>query len=202
MSDTVIIKRYQNRRLYDTEASAYVNIDHLAELVNEGRTIKVVDAKTGEDLTRRFLTQILLESENTLPLEILQQLGCVTDRAFREFLNWYLSSAVAVYQQVQDSWQTQLKDFATKGPTPGFGFPPAGKGAPGLGRMWDPTQVAEAMRERWESFMPPSQQDPAAEAEEAPPEDQPPAADPADMDRLSKRLAELEKKLSQLEDDA
>lgn len=203
MSDPVVIKRYQNRRLYNTESSSYVNIEQLSELVKAGRTIQVVDAKTGEDLTRRVLTQILLESQNALPLDILQQLACVTDRAFREFLNWYMSSAVAVYQQVQEGWQSQLKDLASKGPVPGFSFPPAGLSGRGLGRMWDPAQVADAMRERWESFAgsvagraAKAEEDTATVAEEAPKAG--PA--PTDVERLAERLAELEKKLQQLED--
>ena len=194
MSDPVIIKRYQNRRLYDTESSSYVNIDHLAKLVEDGRTIKVVDAKTGEDLTRRFLTQILIESEGMLPLDILQQLACVTDRAFRDFLNWYLSSAVAVYKQVQDSWQKPLHDLAAKR---GLGVGTPGLGAAGLGTMWDPSQVATAIRRRWEGLSPT-----ASKTDEAPePEPQPdPETGTADeVDRLAQRLAALEAKLSQIE---
>ena len=55
-SDKVTIKKYANRRLYDTESSAYITLDRLAEMVREGREFEVVDAKTGEDITRQVLT--------------------------------------------------------------------------------------------------------------------------------------------------
>jgi polyhydroxyalkanoate synthesis repressor PhaR len=189
VSDPVVIKRYQNRRLYDTEASAYVNLDQLAALVRDGRRIQVIDAKTGEDLTRRFMTQILIESQGMLPLEILQQLACASDRAFRDFLNWYLSSAMAVYQQVQDTWQKPLRDLA------------APRGQVGMPPLWDPGEVASVLRERWESLAKVGR--PASEA--SPPDETPPqpnaAPEPEDIERLTSRLEELEKKLSRLESD-
>ena len=57
-AEPIIIKKYANRRLYDTSTSSYVTLDHLSELVREGRDFEVRDAKTGEDLTRQVLTQI------------------------------------------------------------------------------------------------------------------------------------------------
>jgi polyhydroxyalkanoate synthesis repressor PhaR len=76
--DAVIIKKYANRRLYDTSASKYVTLDHLRELVKVGRDFKVVDAKSGEDLTRGVLAQIIFEEESKgetlLPVEFLRQL--------------------------------------------------------------------------------------------------------------------------------
>ncbi|MDX1383488.1 MAG: polyhydroxyalkanoate synthesis regulator DNA-binding domain-containing protein [Thermoanaerobaculia bacterium] len=195
MSEPVIIKRYQNRRLYDTESSSYVNLDHLSELVEQGRSFKVVDAKTGEDLTRRFLTQILIESQKMLPLEVLQQLACATDRAFRDFLNWYLSSAVAVYQQVQEGWQKQLQDLAARRSGGGLGAAGLGFGAAsglpgGLGQLWDPVQVATALRERWTG----AGSTPAADEADADP------SRDAESD-LARRLAALEEKLRRLEED-
>lgn len=76
--DTVIIKKYANRRLYDTSTSSYVTLDHLAELVRREVPFEVRDAKTGEDLTRAVLTQIIFERETkgdgALPLSFLRQL--------------------------------------------------------------------------------------------------------------------------------
>ena len=63
-SGTVIIKKYANRRLYDTSTSSYVTLDHLSDLVRREIDFEVVDAKTGEDLTRQVLTQIIFEKEN------------------------------------------------------------------------------------------------------------------------------------------
>ena len=77
-SATVVIKRYANRRLYDTAASRYVNLDDIAALVREGKDVKVVDAKSGLDITRVTLTQIITEDARDkptgLPLELLRQL--------------------------------------------------------------------------------------------------------------------------------
>jgi polyhydroxyalkanoate synthesis repressor PhaR len=66
-SDKVTIKKYANRRLYDTESSAYITLDRLAEMVREGREFEVVDAKTGEDITRQVLTQIIVDEEAARP---------------------------------------------------------------------------------------------------------------------------------------
>ena len=77
-SDKVTIKKYANRRLYDTESSSYITLDRLAEMVREGREFEVVDAKTGEDITRQVLTQIIVDEEargsTMLPVNFLKQL--------------------------------------------------------------------------------------------------------------------------------
>ncbi len=74
----VIIKKYANRRLYNTESSAYITLEHLAELTRAGREFKVLDAKTGEDITHSVLTQIIMEEESRgvtmLPSKFLRQL--------------------------------------------------------------------------------------------------------------------------------
>ena len=74
----VTIKKYANRRLYDTESSTYITLDRLAQMVREGREFEVVDAKTGEDITRQVLTQIIVDEEargaTMLPLNFLKQL--------------------------------------------------------------------------------------------------------------------------------
>ena len=82
-----IIRKYPNRRLYDTSAGRYVNLDDVAALVRQGTEIQVVDAKTGEDVTRVVLTQIIVEDAKiqpaALPLELLKGLILATDRAVR-----------------------------------------------------------------------------------------------------------------------
>jgi polyhydroxyalkanoate synthesis repressor PhaR len=110
-TEKVVIKKYENRRLYDTSASRYVNLEDLAELVRQGVDVQVVDAKTGEDLTRVTLTQIIMEDAKDqpsgLPLELLRQLIVASDRARQDFMMWYLKSAFDTYQKVQDSIQSQ-----------------------------------------------------------------------------------------------
>src|ERR1039457_1499760 len=110
--DPVVIKKYGNRRLYDSSSSQYVNLDDIARFVREGRAVQVVDAKTGQDLTRVTLTQIITEDAREkspgLPLELLRQLVVASDEVRQEFIMWYLKSAFDTYQKVQDAVQGRL----------------------------------------------------------------------------------------------
>src|SRR5690349_5057753 len=110
----IVIKKYGNRRLYDTAGSRYVNLDDLAAHVRAGREVRVVDAKTGQDLTRVVLTQIITEDAKDkptgLPLELLRQLVVASDEVRQEFIMWYLKSAFDAYQKVQDAVQSRLGD--------------------------------------------------------------------------------------------
>jgi polyhydroxyalkanoate synthesis repressor PhaR len=119
---TIIIKKYPNRRLYDTSAGKYVNLDELAAMIRQGADIQVLDAKTGEDLTRVVLTQIIVEDAKGqptgLPLELLRQLIMASDRAGQEFIMWYLKSAFDAYQKVQDAVQTRLSDVRSAAMSP------------------------------------------------------------------------------------
>jgi len=110
----VLIKKYGNRRLYDTAGSRYVNLDDLAALVRAGKEVRVVDAKTGQDLTRVTLTQIITEDAKDkptgLPLELLRQLIIASDEVRQEFLMWYLKSAFDTYEKLQDAVQNRLSE--------------------------------------------------------------------------------------------
>jgi polyhydroxyalkanoate synthesis repressor PhaR len=82
-ADAIVIKKYGNRRLYDTAGSRYVNLDDIAALVRGGKNVQVLDASTGRDLTRITLTQIITEDAKDkptgLPLELLRQLIVASD---------------------------------------------------------------------------------------------------------------------------
>ncbi len=108
----VLIKKYQNRRLYDSSNSQYVNLDDIAGFIREGKDVQIVDAKTGQDLTRVTLTQIITEDAKDkptgLPLELLRQLIVASDEVRQEFVMWYLKSAFDTYQKVQDTVQSRL----------------------------------------------------------------------------------------------
>src|SRR5512143_1375194 len=110
----VIIKKYGNRRLYDTAGSRYVNLDDIARLVREGKDVKVTDARTGHDLTRVTLTQIITEDAKDkptgLPLELLRQLIIASDEVRQEFVMWYLKSAFDTFDKVQATVQDRLSD--------------------------------------------------------------------------------------------
>jgi polyhydroxyalkanoate synthesis repressor PhaR len=110
----IVIKKYGNRRLYNTAASRYVNLDDIAALVRQGKEVKVLDAKTGQDLTRLTLTQIITEDAKDkpggLPLELLRQLIVASDQVRQDFIMWYLKSAFDTYEKVQDAVQSRLGD--------------------------------------------------------------------------------------------
>lgn len=113
-SETVVIKKYGNRRLYDTAGSRYVNLDEIAALVRQGKNVQVVDAKSGRDLTRVVLTQIITEDAKEkptgLPLELLRQLIVASDQVRQEFVMWYLKSAFDTYEKVQSAVTNRLSE--------------------------------------------------------------------------------------------
>ena len=107
----IVIKKYANRRLYDTSASRYVTLDHLRELVKDGRDFKVVDAKSGEDLTRGVLAQIIFEEESKgetlLPVEFLRQLIGFYGDSMQSMVPSYLNMSM-------DSFSRQQADMREK----------------------------------------------------------------------------------------
>jgi polyhydroxyalkanoate synthesis repressor PhaR len=118
----IVIKKYANRRLYDTSAGRYVNLEDLAARIRKGEEIQVLDAASGEDLTRVVLTQIIVEDakgqSTGLPLELLRQLIVASDRAGQEFIMWYLKSAFEAYRNVQDTVQARLSDVRSAAMAP------------------------------------------------------------------------------------
>jgi polyhydroxyalkanoate synthesis repressor PhaR len=113
-NSAVLIKKYGNRRLYDTAGSRYVNLEDLATMVRAGKDVRVLDAQTGQDLTRVILTQIITEDAKGkptgLPLELLRQLIVASDEMRQEFLMWYLKSAFDTYEKLQDAVQSRLSE--------------------------------------------------------------------------------------------
>jgi len=104
----VTIKKYANRRLYDTESSAYITLDRLAAMVREGREFEVVDAKTGEDITRQVLTQIIVDEEarggaTMLPINFLKQIIGLYGNSMQTFVPQYLESAMEAFQRNQSA---------------------------------------------------------------------------------------------------
>ena len=118
----IVIKKYANRRLYDTSGSRYINLEDIAALVRNGKDLQVIDAKTGEDLTRVTLTQIITEDAKGqptgLPLELLRQLIVASDRVGQEFIMWYLKSAFDAYQNVQNSVRSRISEVQSAALSP------------------------------------------------------------------------------------
>ncbi len=106
MSQPIVVRKYENRRLYDTSSSRYVNLPEIAQMVREGAEVQVVDAKSGEDITRVILTQIIHEDarnkKGELPLPFLRELIVTSDRAFRDFLSWYAEAALSAQRGAKE----------------------------------------------------------------------------------------------------
>lgn len=100
-----IIRKYNNRRLYDTTSKSYVNLDEVANLIRGGSDVQVVDARTGEDLTRAILTQIIVEDtrmrDGGLPLDVLRELIVLSGKAQHDVLGYYLRTALDTYRRAQ-----------------------------------------------------------------------------------------------------
>jgi polyhydroxyalkanoate synthesis repressor PhaR len=111
----VIIKRYGNRRLYNTETSSYVNFQDIVRLIRQGRDIQVIDSKTKEDITKLILTQIILEEEknkkNILPLSFLYQLIRYQEESIQDFFQNYLSASFEAYMKTKQEFDRRFRGW-------------------------------------------------------------------------------------------
>ena len=110
----VVVKKYANRRLYNTESSSYVTLDDLAKMVRDGRDFVVYDAKTGDDITRSVLTQIIVEEEskggqNLLPTAFLRQLIGYYGDNLQGLVPRYLEFAMASFGRQQDQMRRTME---------------------------------------------------------------------------------------------
>lgn len=115
----ILIKKYANRRLYDTANSRYVNLAQIAEMIKEGALVEVSDTATGEDLTKVILTQIILEEEkgqrNLLPVEFLHELIKYGESASGDFLRSFLASGFDAYKQAQEQMTNTFRQWMPPG---------------------------------------------------------------------------------------
>jgi len=116
-SAPIIIKKYANRRLYDTSASRYVTLEHLRELVRQDKTFQVVDAKSGEDLTRGVLAQIIFEEESKgetlLPVEFLRQLIGFYGDSMQSMVPGYLNMTMDSFARQQAEMREKMTGAIT-----------------------------------------------------------------------------------------
>ena len=108
-SEPLLVKKYGNRRLYDTQLSRYVTQEELEATIREGQDVRVLDAKTGEDLTQATLAQIILEGRRAaglLPVPLLVQLIRMSDDALTEFLGRYLGATLEMYLEAKRGAET------------------------------------------------------------------------------------------------
>lgn len=112
----IIIKKYANRRLYDTSTSSYVTLDALSEMVRNGQDFEVRDAKSGEDLTRQVLTQIIFEQETkgdgALPLNFLRQLISFYGGGAQNYLPAWLDMSMTSFAKAQKEWRKAANPMA------------------------------------------------------------------------------------------
>ena len=138
----VLIRKYSDRRLYDTGTSRYVKLDDIARMVRDGSDVRVVDGRTGRDLTHIILTQVIMEDAKerqiALPLQLLTQIVRASDKATHDFLSWYLNSTVDLYQKAQNSVNARLSEAKNAASTPfdyvgnllaGYSWPPKAQGS-------------------------------------------------------------------------
>lgn len=123
-NNAIVIKKYANRRLYNTGTSSYVTLDDLAVMVKEGVEFVVVDAKTGDDITRSVLTQIIVEEESKggqtmLPISFLRQLIAFYGHGMQSLVPQYLESTMEAFAASQDKWRDYMSGKSV--PTPTFG---------------------------------------------------------------------------------
>lgn len=114
-ADHVVIKRYGNRRLYNTETKSYVNYQDLLELIRAGHDIEVIDSSTKANVTKAVLVQLILEEEknqnNILPLPFLFQLIRSKDGAVHDFFSNYLSSSFDAYLKTKEEFDRRFKGW-------------------------------------------------------------------------------------------
>ncbi len=109
----VVVKKYANRRLYNTESSSYITLDNLAALVRQGRDFVVYDAKTSEDITRGVLTQIIVEEESKgramLPTAFLRQIIGFYGDSLQQFVPSYLEQAMSSFAMQQEQMRSAMQ---------------------------------------------------------------------------------------------
>jgi polyhydroxyalkanoate synthesis repressor PhaR len=191
-AERVVIKKYANRRLYNTASSSYVTLEHLAEMVKQGVDFVVYDAKTNEDITRTVLTQIIFEEEeksqgqSLLPIQFLRQLISFYGNSMQAFLPSYLELSLASFTQQQERLRNQFASF--------------GQGA-GIGAYEDQIRQNLQLFDRAMKMFSPFAYAQPARAEEAP-APQPAAKDDGNTNEaltlLRKQMAEMQAQLDKL----
>ena len=175
--EPIIIKKYANRRLYNTQSSSYITLDDLARMTREGIDFQVLDAKTGSDITHQILTQIIMEEEShgeqMLPISFLRQLISMYGNSMQALMPHYLEATMdnfrANQRKLQESWQASM-------------------GPDAFAKMAE-TNMA-MFKAAASAFMPGAKSDEPAAPPSSPPSD--------DLEALRKQMAAMQKKLDEL----
>lgn len=185
-TEPVVIKKYANRRLYNTDSSTYVTLEDLAEMVKGGRDFVVYDAKTGEEITRSVLTQIIFEQEakgqSLLPIRFLRQLIRFYDDNLQKLVPSYLEFSLESLAKEQEKLQRQMADAW---------------GGNAFEAMTEHVQRNMAMFENALGLFNPFGQEPFTPGKPAAPEKRTGSPD-EDLDLLKRQLADMQSKLETL----
>jgi polyhydroxyalkanoate synthesis repressor PhaR len=190
----IIIKKYANRRLYNTKSSSYVTLDHLASMVKEGTDFEVRDARTGDDITRTVLAQIIFEEENKgqalLPIQFLRQLIRFYGDSLQAFVPSYLEMSMESFTKNQEEMRSKFGElFGAR-----LGFKDLGvKDFESLTRQ-NLQMFDRAMR----MFSPFGSMMPGASDDKAPANDAAPGARDQEIHELKDQLAAMREQIAQL----
>jgi polyhydroxyalkanoate synthesis repressor PhaR len=198
--ERVVIKKYANRRLYNTASSSYVTLEHLSEMVKKGVDFVVYDAKTNEDITRSVLTQIIFEEEsrgqNLLPIQFLRQLIRFYGDSMQALVPSYLELSLDAFTQQQERMRKQFAD------TLGGAMVGGGKG--GLGYFEDQVRQNMMLFDRamkmFSPFTFPAQGGAPAQPEQpaAPAPAPQQAQDDESLNDLKRRIEEMQAQIAKL----
>ena len=221
----ITIKKYANRRLYNTETSTYVTLDDLAEMVRGERDFVVFDAKTGEDLTHSVLTQIILEQEsrgqNLLPVNFLRQLIRFYGDSMGRLVPTYLNMSIETLAREQERFRKQMTDTwggaagGVAGPFASVPFGAAPFGAAALEAMQEQTRRNMVLFEKAMSMWSPftaatrgpggspggnggAEQTAKSEPNPSQPVEATPASAPGDLTSMREQLAAMQRQLDRL----
>ncbi|ETW12003.1 polyhydroxyalkonate synthesis repressor PhaR [Roseivivax marinus] len=181
MSDAekpLLIKRYASRRLYNTETSDYVTLEDIAGFIREGREVKIVDLKSGDDLTRQYLLQIVAEhesrGESVLPISVLTDLVRSYTTQATSMVPQFLAASFEAFRDSQSKWVENMNQMNPMAKMPGF----------------------EAMQAQQEAFL--KAMTGGAGGAGWPSGPQPEDENGDDLDTIKKQLAELQDKLAKM----
>ncbi|RDW14400.1 polyhydroxyalkanoate synthesis repressor PhaR [Paracoccus thiocyanatus] len=185
----LLIKRYASRRLYNTETSDYVTLDDIAGFIRAGRQVRIVDLKSGDDLTRQYLLQIIAEhegrGESVLPIEVLIDLVRSYTTQAQSVVPQFLAAS---FEMLRDGQSKMMENLST--------FPNPMSSMPGFEALQRQQQLfLRAMASGWSAGSSGPDQE---AAEDAPAPGGPKDSAPEDMAEIRRQLAELQKRISKL----
>jgi len=176
----LLIKRYASRRLYNTETSDYVTLEDIAGFIREGREVQIVDLKSGDDLTRQYLLQIIAEhesrGENILPVNVLTDLVRTYTNQAESMVPQFLQASFEMLRDGQSAMMENMTKASPMGQMPGF----------------------EMLQAQQEAFMKAMTQGLAGGWSGPAKEEAKPAEEGEDLDAIKQQLADLQDKLSKL----